>query len=106
MPVTSTTLTRTAGACAAAAGAIFIAVQIGHPPVDVAHIGTTDMLVRESAKVLMSVLALVALAGMFLRNRSRLGALGTAGYTLLTVGYLAMFATECIAGYVLPGVAG
>jgi len=105
MNITSSRLTRTAGVCAAAAGAIFIGVQVNHPPADVAHISTTDMLVRESAKVLMSVLALIAFTGMFLRHRSRLGALGLAGFSLLTVGYLAMFATESIVGYVLPTVA-
>ncbi len=105
MNITSSRLTRTAGVCAAAAGAIFIGVQINHPPADVAHLVTTDMLVRESAKVLMSVLALIAFTGIFLRHRSRLGVLGLAGFSLLTVGYLAMFATESIVGYVLPTVA-
>ena len=105
MTITSGRLTRTAGLCAAAAGAIFIGVQINHPPADVAHLVTTDVLVRESAKVLMSVLALIAFTGIFLRHRSRLGVLGLAGFSLLTVGYLAMFATESIVGYVLPTVA-
>ena len=105
MTITSNRLTRTAGVCAAAAGAIFIGVQINHPPADVAHIVTTDILVRESAKVLMSVLALIGLTGLFLRHRSRFGVLGLAGFSLLTVGYLAMFATECIVGYVLPTIA-
>src|SRR3954451_6987773 len=105
MSLTSNRLTATAGLCAAAAGAIFIGVQINHPPADVAHIVTTDILLRESAKVLMCVLALVGLTGMFLRHRSRFGVLGVAGFSLLTVGYLAMFATECIVGYVLPTLA-
>jgi hypothetical protein len=105
MDLTANRLTATAGLCAAAAGAIFIGVQIGHPPADVAHLITTEMLVRESAKVLMSVLALVGLTGMFLRHRSRLGVLGVAGFSLLAVGYLAMFATECVVGYVLPTIA-
>jgi hypothetical protein len=98
-------LTATAGLCAAAAGAIFAAVQINHPPADVAHLVTDEMLVRESAKVLFSVLALIGIAGMFLRHRHRLGKLGLAGFGLLTVGFLAMFATQCIVGYVLPTVA-
>jgi hypothetical protein len=63
------------------------------------------MLIRESAKVLMSVLALVGVAGLFLRHRSRFGLLGLAGFVLLSVGYLAMFATEAIVGYVLPTLA-
>jgi hypothetical protein len=105
MDLTANRLTATAGLCAAAAGAIFIGVQINHPPADVAHLVTTDVLVRESAKVLMCVLALVGLTGMFLRHRSRFGVLGLAGFSLLTVGYLALFATECIVGYVLPTIA-
>jgi hypothetical protein len=105
MNLTANRLTATAGLCAAAAGAIFVGVQINHPPADVAHLVTTDMLVRESAKVLMSVLALIGLTGMFLRHRSRFGVLGLAGFALFAVGYLAMFATECIIGYVLPTIA-
>ena len=105
MNLTANRLTATTGLCAAAAGAIFVGVQINHPPADVAHLVTTDMLVRESAKVLMSVLALIGITGMFLRHRSRFGVRGLAGFSLFTVGYLAMFATECIVGYVLPTIA-
>jgi len=105
MNLTANRLTATTGLCAAAAGAIFVGVQINHPPADVAHLVTTDMLVRESAKVLMSVLALIGLTGMFLHGRSRFGILGVAGFSLLAVGYLAMFATESIVGFVLPTVA-
>jgi hypothetical protein len=105
MNLTTNRLTATAGLCAAAAGAIFIGVQINHPPADVAHVVTTDMAVRESAKLLMTVLALVGFTGMFLRHRSRFGVLGLAGYVLLTIGYLAMFANQCIVAFVLPTVA-
>jgi hypothetical protein len=103
--ITTNRLTATAGLCAAAAGAIFIGVQVNHPPADVAHLVTSEMTLRETAKVLMTVLALAGFTGMFLRHRRRLGRVGLAGYSLLTVGYLAMFAVECIVGYVLPGTA-
>src|SRR5829696_2844479 len=105
MNLTSNRLTAISGLCAAAAGAIFIGVQVNHPPADVAHVVTTDIAVRESAKVLMTVLALVGFTGMFLRHQRRFGVLGLAGYLLLTVGYLAMFANQCIVAYVLPTVA-
>ena len=91
-----------AGLCAAVAGAIFVAVQINHPPADVAHLVTTEMTVRETAKILFCALALAGFTGMFLRYRGQLGRLGVAGYSLLTVGFLALLATECIIGYVLP----
>jgi len=42
---------------------------------------------------------------MFLRNRSRFGVLGLVGYVMLSVGYLAMLASECLVGYVLPVIA-
>lgn len=105
MTLTANRLTAAAGLCAAAAGAIFVGVQVDHPPADVAHVATTDMALRESAKLLMTVLALIGFTGIFLRHRERFGVLGRAGYALLTVGYLAMFANQAIVAYVLPTVA-
>jgi hypothetical protein len=105
--VSTTTNRRTgiAGLCAATAGAIFIGVQINHPPADVAHLLTTEMTVRMTAKVLFCALALVGLAGMFLRHRDQFGRPGRIGYSLLSVGFLAMLVQECIIGYYLPTVA-
>lgn len=105
MTITASRLTAAAGLCAAAAGAIFVAVQINHPPADVTHVVTTEMVLRETAKVLMTVLALAGFTGMFLHQRRRMGVLGLAGYLLLTAGFLAMFAVQCIVAYVLPTVA-
>ena len=51
-------LTRWAGIAAAAAGAIFIAVQINHPQLNATSIQTTDVYIRDSLKVLMAALAL------------------------------------------------
>jgi hypothetical protein len=103
--MTTNRLTAIAGLCAAAAGAIFIGVQINHPPLDVAHIVTTEMALREAAKALMAVLALIGITGMFLRHQHRLGLLGRIGGLLLAVGYLGMFVVESIGAAVLPTVA-
>src|SRR3954454_12571395 len=105
MNLTANRLTAAAGLCAAAAGAIFAGVQIHHPPSDLAHVATTEMTVRESAKALMCILALAGFTGMFVRHRRRFGALGLAGFVLLCVGYFAMFANQCIVAYVLPTLA-
>ncbi|MBC7308396.1 MAG: hypothetical protein H5T81_00050 [Tetrasphaera sp.] len=105
MSITPSTLTRIAGVCAVTAGAIFIAVQINHPPLDVEHIQTTGMALRETAKAVMAALALVGIAGMYLHQVRRAGILGLVGYVVLSIGYLAMFAVQCIAGFVLPTVA-
>lgn len=103
--MTTNRLTAIAGLCAAAAGAIFIGVQINHPPLDVAHIVTTEMTLRETAKALMASLALVGVTGMFIRNGRRLGVVGRIGGLLLAVGYLGMFVVESIGAAVLPTVA-
>ena len=105
MTITPTALTRAAGLCAVTAGAIFIAVQIDHPPADVEHLVTTEMLVRESAKAVMAVLALVGFTGMYLHQVRRIGVLGLVGFGLIAIGYLALFAIQCIVGFVLPTVA-
>jgi hypothetical protein len=105
MNLTTNRLTAAAGLCAAAAGAIYAGVQIHHPPADVAHIVTTEMTVRMTAKVVFCALALVGFTGMFLRCRDRLGRLGHAGYVLVSAGFLTMLAGECFVGYYLPTVA-
>src|SRR4051794_22597344 len=105
MTLTANRLTAAAGLCAAAAGAIFVGVQINHPPADVAHVVTTEMAVRESSKALMCVLALVGFTGMVLRHRLQLGVPRLAGFSLLIVGFLAIFANQCIVACVLPTLA-
>ena len=105
MTSTAHRLTAAAGLCAAAAGALFVGVQIKHPPADVAHLVTTEMTIRMTAKVLFCLLTLAGLAGMFVRHRDRFGRLGRAGYALLSVGFLAMLVQECIIGYHLPAIA-
>ncbi len=105
MNITTTKISAAAGLCAALAGAIYLGVQVNHPPADVAHVVTTEMAVRETAKAVMAVLALAGFAGMFLHNRRHLGVLGIVGYVLVSVGFLAMFANQVIVGCVLPTVA-
>ena len=58
-----------------------------------------------TAKVLFCALALVGLAGMFVRHRHQFGRLGRVGYSLLSVGFLAMLVQECMIGYYLPTIA-
>ncbi len=104
MTITTTGLTRAAGLSAAAAGLIFIAVQINHPPMDAASVATTEWVVRNSAKVLMGALALVGITGMYLRQVRQVGLLGLIGFLLFGAGYLLMFSTEVISAYVLPAL--
>ena len=74
MTITSTTLFRAAGAAAALAGLIFIAVQINHPYLDAASITSTDAMTRDSLKMLMAVLALAGITGVYLNQVTKIGA--------------------------------
>jgi len=105
MTITTRKLTRAAGLAAAAAGLLFIGVQIKHPHLDATSITTTEMAIRNSLKVLMAVLALVGVTGMYLRQVSQTGVLGLVGYVLLGSGYLLIMNTAFVAGYVLPSIA-
>jgi hypothetical protein len=104
MNITATTLTKAAGAAAAVAGAIFIAVQIGHPASDTFTTETTQWVARCCAKTVMAALALAGITGMYLRQHRKAGLLGLVGYLTFTVGYLAMFCVEVIATVVLPNL--
>ena len=106
MTVTTTSLTRAAGAAAIAAGSIFIGVQIGHPNLDAASITTAEVVVRDALKVLMAALAVAGLTGMYLSQVRRHGLLGLVGYLLLVPAYLLIMCTTFAAAFVLPVVAG
>lgn len=105
MNITSSSLTKAAGAAAAAAGAIFIAVQIGHPHLDATSIQTPQMAVRDTLKVLMAALALAGITGMYLSQVRRNGVLGLVGYLVLSAGYLMIMGTAYVAAFVMPTVA-
>ena len=106
MTITTATLTRAAGICAAAAGTIFVGVQIKHPAWTVqAFTDSIDWQLRSIAKLMMSGLAIAGLTGMYLHQRRRLGKLGLVGYLVFVTGYLLMSGVEAIAAFVLPGLA-
>src|SRR5215207_2791531 len=105
MTVTTTTLTRAAGIAAAAAGLIFIGVQIKHPHVDVTSIVTTELAIRNSLKIVMAALALAGITGMYLSQVRRNGLLGLIGYLVLGTGYLLIMSTTFVTAYVLPSIA-
>jgi hypothetical protein len=105
MTVTTTGLTRAAGISAAAAGLLFIGIQIRHPHLDATSIQTTEMAVRDTAKVVMAALALVGFAGLYLSQVRRNGVLGLVGYLVISSGYLLILGTSFVAAFVMPSVA-
>jgi hypothetical protein len=104
MTITPTTLIRSAGIAAVAAGAVFIGVQLEHPELDVAGVNTTDWAVRSSLKMLMATLALVGITGMYLHQVKKMGVLGLVGYLLFAVNYLLILGSSFVAATVLPSI--
>ena len=105
MTITTTTLLRAAGVAAVLSGLIFIGVQINHPYLDATSITTTDVMTRNSLKMLMAALALAGITGIYLRQVTKMGWLGLLGFVVFAAGYLSMFGTEFVAALVLPSIA-
>lgn len=105
MSITPGTLSRSAAAAAILAGITFMAVQIGHPHLDVTSVDTAEWVVRNTAKMAFAALALTGITGMYLRQVKETGVLGLIAYVLLSIGYLLIFSTAFVAGYVLPSLA-
>lgn len=104
MTITASALTKAAAAAAAVAGAIFIAVQIGHPGTDTFTTETGQWVARSCAKIVMATLALAGITGMYLRQYRQAGLIGLVGYVVFAAGYLAMLSVEVIAATVLPNL--
>jgi hypothetical protein len=104
MTITTTKLTRAAGLCAVVAGLLFIAVQIKHPPLDLAFVTTTEWKVRQGMKVVMAVLSLAGITGMYLRQVKQTRVLGLVGYLLFAIGYLIMLSIEVTGLVVVPSI--
>src|SRR3954453_245499 len=105
MNVTPATLTRSAGLAAVAAGTIFIAVQLNHPPLTVAGVHPAEWAIRSSLKMLMGALALVGITGLYLYEVRKMGLLGLIGFVLFAANYLVIVSTSFVAAIVLPAIA-
>src|SRR5262245_43766018 len=105
MTITPKFLLQASALAAAAAGAIFIGVQLNHPYLDATSITTGDVVTRNALKMIMCALALAGITGVYLRQVTRIGVLGLIGYVVFAAGYLSMFGTEYLAALVLPSIA-
>ncbi|AIX99973.1 hypothetical protein ART_0375 [Arthrobacter sp. PAMC 25486] len=105
MSITTTTLTRTAGLSAVAAGLLFIGIQINHPHLDATFATTAEYTIRQSLKIAMAVLSLIGITGMYLPHVKKMGVLGLLGYLVFGTGYLIMMSVEVIGAVVIPTLA-
>jgi hypothetical protein len=102
MTPTPTALTRGAAVAAVCSGLLFIGVQVGHPHFDATTVASTEVVVRDSLKLLMAVLGLVGITGMYLSQIRRNGVVGLLGYAVLASCYLLMACMTYLATFVLP----
>jgi hypothetical protein len=105
MSISTTALSRAAAVSGAAGGLLFLAVQIGHPVADAAYTTTAEFVIRQSAKIAFTVLSLVGVTGVYLRQVRESGVLGLIGYVLLGAAFLTMMSIEVLVMVVLPPLA-
>jgi hypothetical protein len=105
MSITTTTLTRAAGVAAVAAGLLFILIQLIHPHEDVATVTTTAWAFTALLTMAMSVLLLVGLTGLYLRQVTETGVLGLVGFLLFGACFVLTIAATFVEVFVLPPLA-
>ena len=105
MSATNAKLYRVAGLCAAAAGLLFIIIQPIHPPDEVAHVGTATWQVVHALSLAMSVLGLVGITGLYLRQARETSAWGLVGYVLFAAFYVIAIGFQFTEEFILPAVA-
>lgn len=104
MSITTTSLIRAAAVSAVVGGLLFVAVQINHPPVDLAFVNTVEYAVRQTMKICFAVLALIGITGMYLSQVKKAGVLGLVGYLILGAAFLAMLTLEVAALVIIPAI--
>ena len=105
MSITTTRLTRGAGLSAVVAGLLFIVIQLVHPHEDVAAVTTTAWIVVALLTMAMSVLLLVGLTGMYLRQVTETGLPGLVGFLLFGSTFVLTIAVTFVEVFVLPRLA-
>jgi hypothetical protein len=102
MKVTTTGLLRTTGIIAMLAGALFVTVQVVHPPETVEAVATDAWAWVHYLTFAMLTLFVVGVTGIYARQVEQLGWLGLAGFAALGVGLLLNIAGAAIEAFVEP----
>jgi hypothetical protein len=95
-------LIRWTGLAAVAAGAIFAGIQPIHPPDLLASVTTTPWAIIIGLKFAMCLLFLVGITGIYIKQASRAGWLGLAGFALLILSWWLQTGYVFVEGFVLP----
>ena len=95
-------LIRWSGLAAVAAGAIFAGIQPIHPPDLLASVTTTPWAIVIGLKFAMCLLFLVGITGIYIKQASKAGWLGFAGFTLLILSWWLQTGFVFVEAFVLP----
>lgn len=105
MTITSDALIRATGPFAIAAGLIFAGIQPIHPPDFVASVTTTPWATILTLKFVMCLFFIVGATGLYLRQMSRAGWLGLAGFMLFAASWWLQTGYVFTELFVLPPLA-
>lgn len=103
--ITPDNLIRATGPFAILAGLIFAGIQPIHPPDFVASVTTTPWAVILTLKFVMCLFFIVGATGLYLRQMSRAGWLGLAGFVLFTASWWLQTGYVFTELFVLPSLA-
>lgn len=105
MTITSDNLIRATGPFAIVAGLIFAGIQPIHPPDFVASVTTTSWATILTLKFVMCLFFIVGATGLYLRQMSRAGWLGLAGFMLFAASWWLQTGYVFTELFVLPPLA-
>ena len=88
MKVTTTGMIRATGIAAILAGALFVVVQVIHPPETVEAVATDAWALVHYVTLAMLTLFVVGITGIYARQIDKLGWIGLAGFVVLSFGLL------------------
>lgn len=102
MKVTTNGLLRTTGIVAMLAGALFVLVQVIHPPETVDAVATEAWAFVHYLTFAMLTLFVVGITGIYARQVEKVGWLGLVGFVVLGIGLLLNIAGAAIEAFVEP----
>ena len=105
MTVTTTKLIRAAGLSAVAAGLLYIVIQLVHPIEDLSAVTGSAWAIVGYMTLTFSILGLVGVSGVYLRQVEEVGLLGLVGYLLFGVFFLLVTAFTFAEALILPPLA-
>lgn len=105
MKITTSTLIRSTGLAAIAAGLIFAAIQPIHPPDFLASVTTSAWATIMPLKTLMCLLFLLGFTGLYARQANEAGWLGLIGFLMSALSWSLQMAFIFTEAFILPPLA-